>query len=148
MSLRLRDFLISALFFETILIKIAMNANIEKTHIILNEVLPQRWHKMTFLFQISFFINIYWFVYVIDWLKQKNAAEHERTKTAIDLYKDDISLLDKKIWELESLQRDYVCPSYWKMQMYLNMKFNLRSHRTTLMLWRGCLTFLLSDYLI
>ena len=36
----------------------------------------------------------------------------------------------------------------WKYFFFLKMKYDLMSHRTTFKLWRGCVTFLLSDYLI
>ena len=36
-----------------------------------------------------------------------------------------------------------------KMEMFLKMKYDLiRSHRTTFMLWRGCVAFLLANFLI
>ena len=35
-----------------------------------------------------------------------------------------------------------------KLQIFLKIKYDLRSHRTTFMLWRGCEAFLLfSDFL-
>ena len=143
-------FLSSTFIYEAILKKKkSLNDTIEKTHIFHKmkyDIKGQlRSHNMTFLFKYWLFLT-YILVCLCYWLIEATNAvnimkEQRQNFTCIK------TTLGYYIWRrtLGSLRghrfRDTL---YLQMQIFLKSKYDLRSYRTPLMLWRGCMAFLLS----